>query len=127
MLVAEKLVSGGRLPIKDQSSDRKVRDAQEGYLRLLGRWSLLCKNLLCAFIFSSLEKYKGCGIFNGGSKKGAGSRRGGCRQQDKRVEESPQHLSMGWRVFCLHPLRVPEIINMRCHSCFSGGDFIQSL
>lgn len=77
MLVAEKLVSGGRLPIKDQSSDRKVRDAQEGYLRLLGRWSLLCKNLLCAFIFSSLEKYKGCGIFNGGSKKGAGSRRGG--------------------------------------------------
>lgn len=49
--MAEKLVSGGRLPIKDQSSDRKVREAQQGYLRLLGRWSLLCKNLLCAFIF----------------------------------------------------------------------------
>lgn len=28
MLEAEKLVSGGRLPIKDQSSDRKVRAAQ---------------------------------------------------------------------------------------------------
>lgn len=42
---------GGRPPIKDQSPDRKVRAASQGYLRLLGRCGLLCKNLLYALFF----------------------------------------------------------------------------
>lgn len=41
---------GGRLPIKDQFH-RKVREAQEGTCGLLGRVSLLYKNLLYAFFF----------------------------------------------------------------------------
>lgn len=52
-------------------------------------------------------------------------------QQEERVDEGlsllPSISPWGSGVFCLHPLRVPEIINMRCHSCFSSGDFIQSL
>lgn len=43
-------VLGGSLPIKDQFH-RKVREAQEGYCGLLGRGSLLYKNLLYAFFF----------------------------------------------------------------------------
>lgn len=59
-------------------------------------------------------------------QEGSGSRRGAWGQQE-RVEERLQCLSLGWRVFYLRPLRLPEIINMCCHSCFSSSDFIQSL
>lgn len=106
------------MPIKDRCH-RKVREGQGGYHRLLGRWSLLYKNLFYAFFFlqrnskdvgSSTEKGWGRGL--------TARREGG---------EELQRLSLGWRVFYLRPLRVPEIINMPCHSCFSSGDFIQSL
>ena len=73
--------------------------------------------------FFSSEKHKGCGIFNPGGKTGWGRGRPARREGGEEL----QRLSLGWRVFYLHPLRVPEIINMRCHSCFSSGDFIQSL
>ena len=55
-----------------------------------------------------------------------GGRGWGWGEQGERAEEGPC-LSLGWLVFYLYPLRVPEIINMCCHSCFSSGDFIQSL
>jgi len=78
-----------------------------------------------SLFFFPPEKQKGCGIFNWGSEKGIGCW-WGSGEQGERVEEGPR-LSLGWLVFYLHPLRVPEIINMCCHSCFSSGDFIQSL
>ena len=55
-----------------------------------------------------------------------GGRGWGWGEQGERAEEGPC-LSLGWLVFYLYPLRVPEIINMCCHSCFPSGDFIQSL
>lgn len=54
------------------------------------------------------------------------SRNQGLGGQEERVEEEVQRL-LGWQLFHLHPLRVPGIINMHCHSYFSSGDFIQSL
>ena len=124
MLVTEKAVRGGRRPIRDQSH-RKVREGQQRYQGRLGRQSWLYKNLLYTFFFFSSEKHKGCEIVNGGIEKGAGSWGGGGSQE--RGWRKGRRLSPGVAVSYLHPLRAPERINMRCHSCFSSGDFIQSL
>lgn len=116
-------VLGGRLPIKDQFH-RKVREAQERFCGLLGRGSLLYKNLLYAFFFLSSEKHRGCGIFNRDSKMGEEAEHGSVWGSKKRRTAVSL---LGWQVVYLHPLRVPEIINMHRHSCFSSRDFIQSL
>lgn len=70
-------------------------------------------------------------LWDVGSRQQGGRRQNDCGGGSSRKrgwrKACLQHLSLGWRVFYLHPLRVPEIINMCCHSCFSSGDFIQSL
>lgn len=86
-------VLGGRLPIKDQFQ-RKVREAQERYCGLLGRGSLLYKNLLYAFFFSS-EKHRGCGIFNQTAKWGEEAEQGSGAAR----REGPQCLPLDGRWF----------------------------
>lgn len=86
-------VLGGRLPIKDQVH-RKVGEAQERYCGLLGRGSLLYKNLLYAF-FSS-EKHRGCEIFNQDKKKKMGRGSGtGVWGSKRRTTVS----LLGWQMF----------------------------
>lgn len=120
MLVVEKLKClGGRLPVKDQSP-RKVREAQEGYCRLLRRCNLLYKNLLCAFFSPEIPLE----MSNIQSRQ---QERTGNRTGPRAARERQHRLSLGWQAVCSHPLWVPEIINTHCHSCFSGCDFIQSL